>query len=554
MIDIKSTGDIHEQLKHQTESFGSQPTQQEGNEAITILRDWLEENASELISRKNIAEFNGTMMQWFHWYSNGDGNHWRSLVKQAPQLARSGISAVWLPPAYKGMGGNQEVGYAAYDLYDLGEFNQQGSIRTKYGTKEDYVQAIQACKNFGINVYADVVFNHKIGGDHEEDFDAIPVDIANRHHALGPARTIRSWTSFTFPGRQGKYSSMQWHWWHFDSVDYNALEPGLHAVWQVKDKPLENNVNLERGNYDFLMGCDLDVAHPEVIQELKSWGEWNLDHLGVNGFRLDAIKHINSNFFVDWINHIEHYAQRDVFVVGEYWSYDLGTLSWYATQTGGQMSLFDAPLHFNFHRASKAGGHFDMRTILDGTLMKEMPLLAVTLVENHDTQPLQALESVVESWFKPLAYAIILLRAEGYPCIFYPDYYGATYSDFGPDGNEHKIVLESHRNILDHLLLARKFFAYGEQRDYFDNPNVIGWTRSGSQNHQRTMAVLLSDGPQGTKWMETGRPHASYRDLTGHCSNLVTTNADGWGEFACAGGSVSVWVEASYLPAAFGKV
>jgi hypothetical protein len=44
---------------------------------------------------------------------------------------------------------------------------------------------------------------------------------------------------------------------------------------------------------------------------------------------------------------------------------------------------------------------------------------------NHDTQPLQALESVVEPWFKPLAYAFILLRREGYPCLFLPDYEGA---------------------------------------------------------------------------------------------------------------------------------
>ena len=34
----------------------------------------------------------------------------------------------------------------------------------------------------------------------------------------------------------------------------------------------------------------------------------------------------------------------------------------------------------------------------------------------------QALESFIESWFKPSAYAIILLRNAGYPCIFYGDY------------------------------------------------------------------------------------------------------------------------------------
>ncbi|MFP1495627.1 hypothetical protein ACLB1Q_02310 [Escherichia coli] len=37
----------------------------------------------------------------------------------------------------------------------------------------------------------------------------------------------------------------------------------------------------------------------------------------------------------------------------------------------------------------------------------------MTLVANHDTQPLQALRAPVEPWFKPLAYALILLRENG---------------------------------------------------------------------------------------------------------------------------------------------
>jgi alpha-amylase len=297
------------------------------------------------------------------------------------------------------------------------------------------------------------------------------------------------------------------------------------------------------------MGCDLDINHPEVRSELKHWGEWMLDHVGVDGFRLDAIKHINSDFFSDWIQYLENYAQRDLFIVGEYWTYDINTLGWYAGNTAGRMCMFDAPLHNNFHRASRASGKFDMRTILDGTLMKEMPLLAVTLVDNHDTQPLQALESVVESWFKPLAYAIILLRREGYPCIFHPDYYGAHYKDKGRDGNEYEIWLDSHRVILDKLLLARNHFAYGDQYDYFDHYNTIGWTRLGSQDHPHAMAVLMSDGGAGSKWMEVGKRNTVFRDLTGVISEPITSNGDGWAEWRCNGGSVSVWVEESALAA-----
>ena len=511
------------------------------------LRSWLHENEQILLAQKNVGEFNGVMMQWFHWYTNDDGQHWKRLMEEAPNLAKVGITALWLPPAYKGMDGAKDVGYSTYDLFDLGEFDQKGSIRTKYGTKEEYLSAVRTCCSFGIEVYADAVFNHKMGADFQEEFEAVPLDDNNRHHALGTARKVCAWTGFSFQGRGTKYSKMKWGWQHFDSVDYNSYEPQVKAVWQVKDKPLENNVDGERGNYDFLMGCDLDLDHPEVQDELKRWGEWTLDTTGSKGFRLDAIKHINSDFFVDWIQHVEQYAGRDVFVVGEFWTYDINTLCNYASRTGGQMSLFDAPLHFNFHKASESGGQFDMGSILNGTLVREAPLLAVTLVENHDTQPMQALESPVADWFKPLAYSLILLRAEGYPCIFFPDYYGAEYSDYGTDGNLYDVKIKSHRPIIDRLLLARKYFAYGEQHEYLDSQDIIGWTRLGTELHPFGLAVLMSDGPGGEKIMNTGKTKTSYVDLTEHCSEIITSDENGFASFRCEGGSVSVWVEVNAL-------
>ena len=99
------------------------------------------------------------------------------------------------------------------------------------------------------------------------------------------------------------------------------------------------------------------------------------------------------------------------------------------SKTQRVMSLFDAPLQNNFASASKSSGNYDMRNIMNNTLMKNDPTKAVTLVDNHDTQPLQALENPVDYWFKPLAYSFILLREEGYPSVFYPDLYGATYTD-----------------------------------------------------------------------------------------------------------------------------
>jgi len=56
------------------------------------------------------------------------------------------------------------------------------------------------------------------------------------------------------------------------------------------------------------------------------------------------------------------------------------------------------------------------------------------------------------------------------------------------------------------------------------------------------MAVLLSSGDDGRKWMEVGKPNSVFHDITEHISDSVTTNDEGWGEFSCKGASVSVWV------------
>ena len=493
-----------------------------------------------------MSQVNGTMMQFFHWYIPADGKLWDEFKDKAAELANAGFTAMWLPPAYKASGGGYDVGYGVYDLFDLGEFDQKGTIPTKYGTREQFLAAVKAGQDAGMQVYADVVLNHKNGGDETEKVQAVAYYADNRTQRVvddNGSEEIETWSKFTFPGRGDKYSSMKWQWWHFDAVNYNQKRPDEQPkkVYLFQGKSFDNMVNLEKGNYDFLLGCDLDFDHEQVRSELMYWGEWLLDNTGVNGFRLDAIKHIPSWFFVQWLDHLRRYAGQNLFCVGEYWQNDIETLHWYISATEGKMSLIDVPLHYNFHHASKAGGDYDMRRILDGTLMQQQPDLAVTFVDNHYTQPGSELESWVEPWFKPLAYAIILLRREGYPCVFYGDYYGDRYRrDDGLDA-----TMYSHRFLIDKFLFARKAYGFGDQHDYFDHPNTIGWTRLGNSAHPGSMAVVLTNGSDGYKWMNMFRPNVEYSDITGHFgeSETVKTNSDGWGRFPCRGGKVSVWLQ-----------
>ena len=50
----------------------------------------------------------------------------------------------------------------------------------------------------------------------------------------------------------------------------------------------------EFGNFDYLLGADIEFRNPAVTEELKYWGKWYVETTGVDSFRLDAVKHISA--------------------------------------------------------------------------------------------------------------------------------------------------------------------------------------------------------------------------------------------------------------------
>ena len=476
---------------------------------------------------------NGTMMQYFQWDLPADASLWKALAEDAAKLKTAGVTAVWLPPAYKGAQGKEDVGYGVYDLYDLGEFNQKGSVPTKYGTKAEYLAAIKALHDKKIQVYADIVLNHRIGADEVEQVSAEEFNANSRNQMVGDSKTIGAWTKFTFPGRKGKYSDFTWNWTHFDGIDWDQ-DRAVKSIFKFAGKDWDKEVDSELGNYDYLMGADLDFDNPEVTEELTRWGKWYTEQTGIDGYRLDAVKHINKYFYKDWLRAMKEDVEKDLFAVGEYWHWDVNVLQDYINANESELSLFDVPLHFNFQNCSKAHGNYDLRTILDGTLAKVNPMKAVTFVDNHDSQPGQSLESWVEDWFKLMAYAIILLRQEGYPCVFYGDYKGIPTAK-----------IKSKKRELDKLMKLRKNQAYGAQHDYFDDPNCIGWTREGDEEHKNSgMAVVISDGTGGTKHMYIGKQFAGchFADAMGNAKYNIKIDEEGFGDFYVNRDAVAVWV------------
>lgn len=474
---------------------------------------------------------NGTIMQYFEW-DLPPAKLWVQLQQQAPELARNGITAIWIPPAYKGSDGENDVGYGVYDLWDLGEFDQKGSVATKYGTKKELLEAIDALHAVGIQVYADIVLDHKMGADKPEIVLAKEVDPENRFRIGNDSKEIVAWTHYFFPGRQKKYSDFEWHWYHFTGIDWDAWSKESR-VYLFDGKEWAEQVDREKGNFDYLMGADIDLGNPEVINELTRWGQWFIKQTNIDGFRFDAVKHMKFSFYKNWIDKLRTREGEELFSVGEYWSPDVEALKNYLRVTEYKFSLFDVPFHYNMLHAATSFGHYDMRQIFDRTLVAELPDLAVTFVDNHDTQPGQALESFIPDWFKPQAYALILLRESGYPCVFYGDYYGIQIRSIVPK-----------KRMIDRMLRTRKQFAYGLQRDYFDDPSVVGWTREGDEAHIGSgIAVLMTNAQGGEKVMNMGRRNAGRRmwNLLDPEEPPVRVERDGSALFTVADASCALW-------------
>ncbi len=461
----------------------------------------------------NATVANGVMMQGFYWdvpTSTSGQSWWQLLGSQATDLSSAGITAVWLPPAYKG-GSGYDVGYGVYDRYDLGEFNQKGTVATRYGTLAQLQGCISALHGKGIQVYEDMVMNHLTSADAQEQFNV-------------GGTNYNVYTSFTYPGRGNTYSSFKWHYYNFNATQ-QAPNNGWYQ-WNAYDfQPYANN-----DAYDNLLGSEIRYADVNQRTETKNWGNWITAKLGLDGYRLDATKHIQTSFVNEWLDAVKTNGR---FAVSEAWFRNLGDLQNYAAATGGRTSLFDVPLHYTFQDMSNGNGAWDMRGLQFAGFTEANGALSVSFVENHDTdQTGGALYSPVSN-LKMLAYAYILTREKGYPCVFYKDYY--TYG-LGTQ--------------IKKLTQIRQANAYGTGFEYTNNndADVYAYSRNGDASHLGLMQLLNDGGGAASKGITSPFKNATLTDATGNTSGTVTTDGNGYGVFRVNARSYAIWVPQGATP------
>jgi alpha-amylase len=351
----------------------------------------------------------GVMMQAFHWdcprVDNREFSWWNFVGQKIPSLSQVGFTSLWLPPVHKAANiFGPSMGYDPYDYYDLGEVDQKGNTKTWFGSKQELLDLIETLHSHGLTVLADMVFNHNSGADATE---------------VNPITNHSRWTLFQ-PG-SGKFPR-----------DWQCFHPCFFETW-------------DDGTFGEMP--DLSHRNPYVFGQILELARWLVEEVGFDGFRYDFVKAYGS-----WVVTAmqEYRYMRDgqhfkPYGVGENWD-SARTIDNWINETNAcndnPADAFDFPLR-DMLKGLCDGYGFSLHNLTSwDTFLKIDPLSTVTFVENHDTRD----DDKPIFHDKLLAYSYILTH-EGYPCVFWKDYYNW---DLGKEGTPHGIaaLVQAHETLV----------------------------------------------------------------------------------------------------------
>jgi len=437
----------------------------------------------------------GVMFQAFYWdcpsEENSEFRWWESVKAKLPELAKAGFTAIWLPPCNKAAS-QRSMGYDPYDYYDLGEFDQKGGVPTWFGTKEALVDLINSAHDHGMQVYADLVLNHNSGADIQEKN---PIDKEMR------------WTKFDV--KSGKFPR-----------DWKCFHPNAYETWD---------------NEEFAGMPDLCHRHPFVYTEMINYARWLLEEIGFDGFRYDMVKGYGG-WMVRSIQELRALRGRKSFkpyAVGECWDCDRTIGEWLDEANAwsdNHVGVIDFPLRWRLGDLCDSYG-FNLRTLAErGVLLWDRPGQAVTFVENHDVV---RDHPIVHD--KLLAYAFILTH-EGYPCVFWQDYFNWD------------MAKPETPNGIEALVRAHDQYAGGPTQILLAENDLYIAQRAGTESQPGLVFVLNNRGDWHGASVQTRWNQKRLVPVAWHGKNDLNapedkwTNGSGWTDLWAAPRGYAVYV------------
>ncbi len=396
----------------------------------------------------------GVMMQTFHWdcprEDKKEFQWWNYINEKIPALAKTGFTSLWLPPIHKAANlSGPSMGYDPYDYYDLGEFDQKGSIPTWFGTRTELEALIANAHQNGLGVIADMVLNHNSGADAQE---------------VNPITGQSRWTLFN--PKSGKFPR-----------NWECFHPSMYESWD-----------------EMAFGDMPDLSHrnPYVYAELLKFSRWLVEEIGFDGFRYDFVKGYGANT-ITAIQEYRYIRDGKPFIpygVAEYWDSTSNTLRWVENanlSNSNPVDAFDFPLRELLKGLCDQYG-FSLKNLVNGeSILQKQPQTTVTFVENHDLRD----EGRPITNDKLLAYSYIMAH-EGYPCVFWKDYYNFN------------LALEGTPNGIEALVNAHEKYAGGATTTLYLDDSLYIMQRSGYGGQPGLIYVLNNRGDRWDgQWVNT---------------------------------------------------
>lgn len=324
------------------------------------------------VDLNSIANKGSLMMQAFYWDVEPRGEWWNLLSTKLDDWKAAGIQKIWLPPISKGASGAFSMGYDPMDYFDLGEYDQMGTVKTRFGSRKELENLIAKAHSLGIEVIADIVLNHNAGGKLE----------------FNSFRQKNTYTSFV--PKSGKFIR--------SAKDFHP-----------------NNIHAKDAEALFFEEQDLCHEQPNVRNWLweadSSVAKYYKNTLKIDGWRFDYVKGFDPSVVKAWLAAVGGWS------VVEAWDGNADYLNGWVKNSGS--AAFDFA---NFYNMEQAFDKANLNNLANPALFKINPDKAVTFVTNHDTEKEKDQNNRLSSVeAKLFAYAYMLTHP-GYPCIFYLDY------------------------------------------------------------------------------------------------------------------------------------
>jgi len=430
----------------------------------------------------------GVMLQTFYWdCPREDGKEyqwWNYIRREIPGLAKAGFTSLWLPPAHKaGNISGPSMGYDPYDFYDLGEFDQKGGVPTWFGTRAELQALIKDAHAHNMSLIADIVINHNNGADAQE---------------VNPITGQSRWTLFN--PKSGKFPR-----------NWESFHPNMYESWD-----------------EMTFGDMPDLSHrnPHVYAELLNLARWLIEEIGFDGFRYDFVKGYGAHTIqaMQEYRYLREGQLIKPYGVAEFWDSAANTLNWVNManfSNSNPVDAFDFPLREMLKALCDQYGFSLKNFAAWETVLSKQTQSVVTFVENHDLRD----EGRPITNDKLLAYSYILTH-EGYPCVFWKDYFN------------YNLALRDTSNGIDALVQAHEKYAGGSTQTLYLDDNLYIMQRNGYGGRPGLIYVLNNNGDNWRgEWVNTHWQNASFGPVAWWGKNDLhrpgdqSTGGDGRGQF-----------------------